>query len=131
MARDRFDGDDVLEVRERIGEAVERARADAAMPTLVEVLTYRFRGHSMSDPGKYRTKDEIEEWKKRDPLAVGARAPARGARRRARTSSSRSRQTVKAEIAGRGAFAEESARAGRRAIWPSSRTTESMRPRQM
>jgi pyruvate dehydrogenase E1 component alpha subunit len=70
VARDRFDGDDVLRVRERIGEAVARARKDKT-PTLVEVVTYRFRGHSMSDPGNYRTKDEIEEWKKRDavPLA--------------------------------------------------------------
>ena len=43
-----------------------RARNER-MPTLVEIVTYRFRGHSMSDPGNYRTKDEIEEWKKRDP----------------------------------------------------------------
>jgi pyruvate dehydrogenase E1 component alpha subunit len=70
VARDRFDADDVLRVRERIGEAVARAR-QTQQPTLVEVITYRFRGHSMSDPGNYRTKDEIEEWKKRDavPLA--------------------------------------------------------------
>jgi pyruvate dehydrogenase E1 component alpha subunit len=70
VARERFDGDDVLRVREQIGEAVERART-TQQPTLVEVITYRFRGHSMSDPGNYRTKDEIEEWKKRDavPLA--------------------------------------------------------------
>jgi pyruvate dehydrogenase E1 component alpha subunit len=69
VARDRFEGDDVLRVRERIGEAVERARS-SGQPTLVEVITYRFRGHSMSDPGNYRTKDEIEEWKKRDPVPV-------------------------------------------------------------
>lgn len=56
VARDRFDGDDVLRVRERIGEAVARARRDKT-PTLVEVITYRFRGHSMSDPGNYRSKD--------------------------------------------------------------------------
>ena len=54
MARDRFFARDVLEVEQRIGEAVERARSDSE-PTLVEVRTYRFRGHSMSDPGKYRT----------------------------------------------------------------------------
>jgi pyruvate dehydrogenase E1 component alpha subunit len=68
MARDRFDGDDVVKVKQRIAEAVERARTTGE-PTLVEVVTYRFRGHSMSDPGLYRTKDEVEEWKRRDPLS--------------------------------------------------------------
>ena len=67
MARDRFDGDDVVKVKRRIAEAVERARTTGE-PTLVEVVTYRFRGHSMSDPGLYRTKDEVEEWRRRDPL---------------------------------------------------------------
>ena len=67
MARDRFDGDDVVKVKRRIAEAVERARTTSE-PTLIEVVTYRFRGHSMSDPGLYRTKDEVEEWKRRDPL---------------------------------------------------------------
>ena len=67
MARDRFDGDDVITVKRRIGEAVERARTTSE-PTLVEVVTYRFRGHSMSDPGLYRTKEEVEEWRRRDPL---------------------------------------------------------------
>ncbi len=65
--RDRFFADDVLEVERRIGEAVKRAR-DTSMPTLVEVRTYRFRGHSMSDPAKYRTQAELDEHKKRDPL---------------------------------------------------------------
>lgn len=68
MARDRFDGDDVVKVKRRIGEAVERARSTGE-PTLVEVITYRFRGHSMSDPGLYRTKEEVEEWKRRDTIA--------------------------------------------------------------
>ncbi|HVV81522.1 MAG TPA: pyruvate dehydrogenase (acetyl-transferring) E1 component subunit alpha [Kofleriaceae bacterium] len=67
MARDRFDGDDVIKVKRRIGEAVARARSTGE-PTLVEVITYRFRGHSMSDPGLYRTKEEVEEWRRRDPL---------------------------------------------------------------
>ena len=67
MARDRFDGEDVLRVRNRVGEAVRRAREEH-VPTLIEIKTYRFRGHSMSDPGSYRTKEEIEEWKKRDPV---------------------------------------------------------------
>jgi pyruvate dehydrogenase E1 component alpha subunit len=67
MDRDRFFADDVLEVERRIGEAVKRAR-EQSLPTLVEVRTYRFRGHSMSDPAKYRTQAELDEHKKRDPL---------------------------------------------------------------
>ncbi|MBX3205470.1 MAG: pyruvate dehydrogenase (acetyl-transferring) E1 component subunit alpha [Labilithrix sp.] len=65
--RDRFFVQDVLEVEQRIGEAVQRAR-EMSLPTLVEVRTYRFRGHSMSDPAKYRTQEELEERKKKDPL---------------------------------------------------------------
>ncbi len=68
MARDRFFAEHVLQVRDRLGEAIERARTDSE-PTLVEIRTYRFRGHSMSDPGKYRTAEELEDRKKRDPLA--------------------------------------------------------------
>jgi pyruvate dehydrogenase E1 component alpha subunit len=69
MARDRFEGFDVLRVRDRVAEAVKRARYNSE-PTLIEILCYRFRGHSMSDPGLYRTKEEIEEFKKRDCLAI-------------------------------------------------------------
>lgn len=67
MARDRFFARDVLEVEQRVREAVDRARKTSE-PTLVEIRTYRFRGHSMSDPGKYRTPEEIEAQKKLDPL---------------------------------------------------------------
>jgi pyruvate dehydrogenase E1 component alpha subunit len=67
MARDRFVADHVFTVRERLSEAIARARDEGA-PTLVEVRTYRFRGHSMSDPGKYRTAEELEEHKRRDAL---------------------------------------------------------------
>ncbi|HVR64503.1 MAG TPA: pyruvate dehydrogenase (acetyl-transferring) E1 component subunit alpha [Polyangia bacterium] len=70
IARDRFDGEDVIRVRDRIAEAVRRARNES-MPTLIEIRTYRFRGHSMSDAGLYRTKEEVEEWKKRDPIGFG------------------------------------------------------------
>lgn len=70
IPHDRFFATDVIEVQERIGQAIERARKDS-MPSLVEVRTYRFRGHSMSDPGKYRTPEELDEHKKRDPLHLG------------------------------------------------------------
>jgi pyruvate dehydrogenase E1 component alpha subunit len=67
MAKDRFVADDVFAVRDRIASAVERARAGDG-PTLIEIRTYRFRGHSMSDPAKYRTKSELDAEKKRDAL---------------------------------------------------------------
>ena len=65
------DGMDVLAVRECVGRAVERARRDK-VPTLIEVRTYRFRGHSMRDPAGsvYRTKEEVEREKLRDPIAL-------------------------------------------------------------
>ncbi len=69
MARDRVDGHDVITVKRRIEDAVKRAR-ETSEPTLVEVRTYRFRGHSMSDPGLYRTRDEVAEWKRRDPVRI-------------------------------------------------------------
>ena len=63
------DGMDVLAVREAVARAVERARKDS-LPTLLEVRTYRFMGHSMSDPGNYRTRAEIEKHQERDPLKL-------------------------------------------------------------
>lgn len=72
MARDRFAGEDVLTVRDRISVAVRRAREES-LPTLVEINTYRFRGHSMSDPGKYRSAAEVEERKRYDPLMMARR----------------------------------------------------------
>jgi pyruvate dehydrogenase E1 component alpha subunit len=69
MARTWVDGMDVLAVREVLQEAVERARKESA-PTLIEARTYRFMGHSMSDPahGHYRTKSEVEEQRSHDPI---------------------------------------------------------------
>jgi TPP-dependent pyruvate/acetoin dehydrogenase alpha subunit len=71
MPSDVLDGMDVLEVRERVGRAVERARKDGT-PNLVEARTYRFRGHSMRDPAGavYRTREEVEREKLRDPIAL-------------------------------------------------------------
>jgi pyruvate dehydrogenase E1 component alpha subunit len=69
MARGWVDGMDVLAVRELLEDAVERARKESA-PTLIEARTYRFMGHSMSDPshGHYRTKSEVEEQRRHDPI---------------------------------------------------------------
>ncbi|HQY60321.1 MAG: pyruvate dehydrogenase (acetyl-transferring) E1 component subunit alpha [Myxococcales bacterium] len=67
VVRDRFFADDVNLVEHRIRAAVDRAR-ELSQPTIVEVRTYRFRGHSMSDPARYRTATEVEGHKERDPL---------------------------------------------------------------
>lgn len=69
MARDQFDGFDVEHVRERMGAAIEHARSGQG-PVIVEVVTYRHRGHSMSDPAKYRKPGELEEMKKSDPVLI-------------------------------------------------------------
>jgi pyruvate dehydrogenase E1 component alpha subunit len=66
---ERVDGMDVLAVRECVTEHLRLAREDR-QPTLVEALTYRFRGHSAADPEVYRSKDEVEEWRKRDPIVT-------------------------------------------------------------
>jgi len=69
MPAEVVDGMDVLAVRRTVQEAVDRARSQR-LPTLIEARCYRFMGHSMSDPvhGVYRTKEEVEEQKSRDPI---------------------------------------------------------------
>ncbi len=69
MASEFVDGMDVLAVREATVRAVERARKEY-LPTLLEIRTYRFMGHSMSDPGNYRTRAEIEKYQERDPIKL-------------------------------------------------------------
>lgn len=61
------DGMDPVAVHNAMDEAVQRARAGEG-PTFLEIRTYRYKGHSMSDPAKYRTKEELEEYKGKDPL---------------------------------------------------------------
>jgi pyruvate dehydrogenase E1 component alpha subunit len=63
----RVDGMDVLEVYQATVEAAARAR-EGDGPSLIEAVTYRFRGHSMSDPGEYRSKREERIWQERDPI---------------------------------------------------------------
>jgi len=67
MPGDSVDGMDPEAVHEAVSRAVKRARAGEG-PTLLEMKTYRYKGHSMSDPQKYRTKEEVEEYKERDPV---------------------------------------------------------------
>jgi pyruvate dehydrogenase E1 component alpha subunit len=61
------DGNDVLAVYKATSEAVEKARRGEG-PTLIECKTYRHKGHSRVDPAKYRPKEEVQDWLRRDPI---------------------------------------------------------------
>jgi hypothetical protein len=63
----RCDGMDVLDVHSVVTGALKCAREERK-PQLVEAVTYRYRGHSMADPEEYRSKEEVEEWRERDPI---------------------------------------------------------------
>ena len=67
----RADGMDVVAMREVVTEHLRIAREERR-PTMVEAFTYRFRGHSAADPEVYRTKEEVEEWRKKDPIEAFA-----------------------------------------------------------
>ena len=64
------DGMDVLAVRDAVARAAAECRPEGGKPVLLEARTYRYRGHSMADPATYRTRDEVELEKRRDPLEV-------------------------------------------------------------
>jgi pyruvate dehydrogenase E1 component alpha subunit len=63
----RCDGMDILETHRVLADALTRVREDRR-PLLVEAVTYRFRGHSMADPEDYRSKEEVAQWRERDPI---------------------------------------------------------------
>jgi TPP-dependent pyruvate/acetoin dehydrogenase alpha subunit len=65
----KIDGMDVLAVHDAAKKAVDRARAGGG-PTLLELSTYRYMGHSRGDPGNYRRREELEAWRRRDPLQL-------------------------------------------------------------
>jgi pyruvate dehydrogenase E1 component alpha subunit len=69
MEAEIVNGDDVLEMREAVRHAVDRARKEK-LPFFLEAKTYRFRGHSVADPAKYRTKEEVQKWMERDPIQL-------------------------------------------------------------
>jgi len=65
----RCDGMDVVDTQAVMTKALQIAR-DERQPMLVEAVTYRFRGHSMADPEEYRTREQVDEWRRRDPIVV-------------------------------------------------------------
>lgn len=69
MPGDSIDGMSAEAVHDAVGRAVNRARQGDG-PTLIEIKTYRYKGHSISDPQKYRTKEEVEEYKQKDPIEL-------------------------------------------------------------
>jgi pyruvate dehydrogenase E1 component alpha subunit len=73
MHGERVDGNDVTAVYRAVEQAAARGRAGDG-PSFLEALTYRHKGHSRSDPAKYRPEGELEEWLKRDPIALSERA---------------------------------------------------------
>ena len=69
MPNSRINGMDVLEVRRAAEEVLSLVR-DSSTPYFLEVITYRYRGHSMGDPERYREKEEVDEWREDDPISI-------------------------------------------------------------
>ena len=104
MAAWSIDGMDVLAVADACQRAATAVRAGGG-PHFIELRTYRFRAHSMYDPELYRSKDEVELWKERDPIATHvARLRAAGALDDAQLAALE--QEVESELARAVAFAE-------------------------
>ena len=104
------DGQDVDAVAEAMATAVARARAGEG-PSLLEMKTYRYSGHSRSDPATYRPAGELDEWLERDPIDIlrASGCSARRARRRGRS------QRSGASVRGRGRPGRRDRQAGARA----------------
>ncbi len=69
MGNERVDGMDVMKVYEASKNAIEQVRKEGK-PYFMEVVTYRYRGHSMGDPERYRTQDEVKQWHEKDPIGI-------------------------------------------------------------
>lgn len=69
MKSGRVDGMDVMKVYEAAKEAIEYVRSES-QPYLLEVTTYRYRGHSMGDPERYRKQEEVKKWQESDPIGI-------------------------------------------------------------
>jgi pyruvate dehydrogenase E1 component alpha subunit len=112
IANRQLNGQDVVAMHDVMDEALEHARQKG--PVLLEALTYRYSGHSMGDPERYRTKDEIEEWRARDPiLRLGDRMLAQGV---TQADLDQVHQAVEADLPGILRFAEESPEPGDAAL---------------
>ncbi len=69
MPNQRIEGMDIIEVREKVSKVLEKIRKEGG-PYLLEVMTYRYRGHSMGDPERYREKEEVTKWEESDPIGI-------------------------------------------------------------
>jgi pyruvate dehydrogenase E1 component alpha subunit len=69
MQNERIDGMDVMQVREDVARVLDLIRKDGG-PYLLEIMTYRYRGHSMGDPERYREKAEVTKWEEEDPIGI-------------------------------------------------------------
>ena len=69
MKSEQVNGMDIMEVREVAGRVMEEIRSGGG-PQLLEIVTYRFRGHSMGDPERYRSSDEVRQWEDNDPIGI-------------------------------------------------------------
>ena len=117
MAEEVVDGQDVFAVRAAADRAVERARMES-LPTLLEMRTYRYVGHSMSDAahGTYRSKEEVEEYRQRDPIKL-LQAHMRTAGMIDEAGAAALDREVVAEVEDAVTFAEESPEPAPEALW--------------
>lgn len=105
IAHRQIDGQDVFETYQVIKEALDLAREEG--PVLLEAITYRYVGHSMGDPERYRSKSEIEEWRARDPI-LRLETKLTDAGQASQADFARIRQEVEDELVEIVRFAEES-----------------------
>ena len=69
MPNERIEGMDVMEVRKEVSRILDKIRKEGG-PYLLEIMTYRYRGHSMGDPERYRDKEEVKKWEEEDPIGI-------------------------------------------------------------
>jgi pyruvate dehydrogenase E1 component alpha subunit len=115
MPSDRVDGMDVLKVHEAAEQALQHVRTKSE-PFLLEVITYRYRGHSMGDPERYRSQDEVRKWQETDPIGIFRKSLTS---RRVATAAQLDKieQEVEGEVQRAVEFAETSPEPAAEALW--------------